>query len=465
MATLDKIEIIDGIKYTFKRDSSERVNFICDRCKKNKVSKIYVTCELPNGKTTKICNGCYGFIHSRAKDIRLEDIKRVRDIVIKDEQNKGAVFYDVEKFKTVVFKENEIVSEESNDKNFQEKKHQLMKLDMVLNQISPIAIQHGIGLFKNYYIYYYESGMVALDKIGYGSALYIMPAHIYKEVRNKKNLFEVRTVPGVRFIVHKNDNWLLSARDYIENGTKGLTENDIRESELIASIDFPYTISGLEKLKQELELEGKYSGKLQNEIERRESKAKSLLEIDDELRSDIEDDVISLSNEEFNDEVDKLSSTGILDFNRLYKYWKNHCNTKKMKRNPVVASITKERARDEDGNYCCELCGNKAFESSAFDSHHMIPLNAGGIDNIYNTICLCPGCHRNYHLGKVTNYQKSIMFSKIRQHIIELNPEYLQKFEKMISPIATNDEEYLSNKDVIDNNFSILWNGENPKLR
>ena len=150
------------------------------------------------------------------------------------------------------------------------------------------------------YIYYYENGMIALDKIGYGSALYIMPAHIYKEVRNKKNLFEVRTVPGVRFIVHKNDNWLLSARDYIENGTKGLTENDIRDSELIASIDFPYTISGLEKLKQELELEGKYSGKIQNEIERRESKAKSLLEIDDELRSDIEDDAISFSNEEFN---------------------------------------------------------------------------------------------------------------------------------------------------------------------
>ena len=92
--------------------------------------------------------------------------------------------------------------------------------------------------------------------------------------------------------------------------------------ELIASIDFPYTISGLEKLKLELELKGKYSGKIQNEIECRESKTKSLLEIDDELWSDIEDDVISLSNEEFNDEVDKLSTTGILDFNRLYKCWK-----------------------------------------------------------------------------------------------------------------------------------------------
>ena len=176
-----------------------------------------------------------------------------------------------------------------------------------------------------------------------------------------------------------------------------------------------------------MELKGKYSGKIQNEIECRESKTKSLLEIDDELWSDIEDDVISLSNEEFNDEVDKLSTTGILDFNRLYKYWKNHCNVKKMRRNPVVASITKERARDEDGNYCCELCGNKTFESSAFDSHHMISLNASGIDNIYNTICLCSGCHRNYHLGKITNYQKFILFSKIRQHIIELNPEYLAK--------------------------------------
>ena len=47
----------------------------------------------------------------------------------------------------------------------------------------------------------------------------------------------------------------------------------------------------------------------------------------------------------------------------------------------IENSYKKERARDEDGNYCCELCGNKAFESSAFDSHHMIALNAGGIDN------------------------------------------------------------------------------------
>ena len=59
---------------------------------------------------------------------------------------------------------------------------------MVLVDIKPKAKQTGIGIFSNYYIYFYPNGMVAIDKIDSYGALYIMPVHIYKKLRNPERL-------------------------------------------------------------------------------------------------------------------------------------------------------------------------------------------------------------------------------------------------------------------------------------
>jgi hypothetical protein len=153
--------------------------------------------------------------------------------------------------------------------------------------------------------------------------------------------------------------------------------------------------------------------------------------IDSELHNSSNYD---LPLDEFNfeeEELIKLDKT----FDELYEYWKQQHQDTKVRRNPVVAAITKNRARDIDGNYCCEMCSAKNFESSAFDSHHMIALSEGGIDNIYNTICLCPNCHRYVHSGKMTLYQKYDLLKKIRTHIIEDNPEYLFKKLPIILPL------------------------------
>ena len=385
----------------------------------------------------------------------------LEETVIEDKSNGAIDITDEEIEKKITKLEEEIKSENITEENRSLKKLVLEKIKMVLVDIKPKAKQTGIGIFSNYYIYFYPNGMVAIDKIDSYGALYIMPVHIYKEARYKKSLTEVRSISGVKFVEHRKKEWLIDAKKYILNGTEDLTEKDIMDAEIVASIDFPYTLDKMNELQQELEREGKFTKKVAEETKKRIEKIKRMEKIDSELHNSSNYD---LPLDEFNSEEEELIK---LDktFDELYEYWKQQHHDTKVRRNPVVAAITKNRARDIDGNYCCEMCSAKNFESSAFDSHHMIALSEGGIDNIYNTICLCPNCHRYVHSGKMTLYQKYDLLKKIRTHIIEDNPEYLFKFDKMISPIAENDEYYQAHKEEIDHNFSILWNGENPKLR
>lgn len=91
----------------------------------------------------------------------------------------------------------------------------------------------------------------------------------------------------------------------------------------------------------------------------------------------------------------------------------------------------------------------------------MIPLNIGGIDNIYNTVCLCPNCHRLIHSKRVTFSQQAQLFRKIQNYIEEDYPEYLEDFKQMTSPIAKDEEYYKLHKEEIDRNFQIEWNGYN----
>lgn len=56
-------------------------------------------------------------------------------------------------------------------------------------------------------------------------------------------------------------------------------------------------------------------------------------------------------------------------------------------------------------NNKCELCNSPApfYNRNGepyFEIHHLIPLSEGGEDTIYNTVCLCPNCHRELHYGK-----------------------------------------------------------------
>lgn len=67
-------------------------------------------------------------------------------------------------------------------------------------------------------------------------------------------------------------------------------------------------------------------------------------------------------------------------------------------RNPYVAEYAKRRA-----NGICQLCKEPApFNDKKgkpyLESHHIVWLCENGTDDIYNTVALCPNCHKKMHI-------------------------------------------------------------------
>ena len=99
----------------------------------------------------------------------------------------------------------------------------------------------------------------------------------------------------------------------------------------------------------------------------------------------------------------------------------------------------------------CDMCDEfTSFDTRNFETHHIIPLSAGGIDNVYNTVCLCGNCHNRLN-------------SKFPP-----TPYYLQKFDRLFNPnynALYGDDDYdkeslyyENNKEREDRNFLVEWN-------
>ena len=104
-------------------------------------------------------------------------------------------------------------------------------------------------------------------------------------------------------------------------------------------------------------------------------------------------------------------------------------------RNPIISQYTKRRA-----NGYCDLCSNKApFENKNkepyLESHHIINLAEGGPDVIYNTVALCPNCHRKMHiLNDKKDLQKLV--KKVYEYIQKENVEaQLKEFKQLFKDI------------------------------
>lgn len=85
-------------------------------------------------------------------------------------------------------------------------------------------------------------------------------------------------------------------------------------------------------------------------------------------------------------------------------------------RNELVSEHTKRRA-----NGFCDLCGNPApFNSKNgnpyLEEHHVLTLAEGGPDTIYNTVALCPNCHRKMHVVHAKADVRRLQ-SKIKQYL------------------------------------------------
>ena len=330
---------------------------------------------------------------------------------------------------------------------YKKKKHQLKKLNMVFNEIKPKAIQRGIGIFDKFNVYYYENGMVAIDKIEYGARLFIMPITTYKYIIDNKvsSLRSVGKLDGVKAFKHDDrTDWLANAKQTLINGYQLVSKEDIKLNEKMVAWEFDYSIDDvlkLNKIIEEINDNSSYSNdekkekieKLNKKNEKKKLYRKKAKEIDLELKESkpTEDLKLSESREliECEDELSKEYGND-LDFVSLYE--KSKKLERNCKRNPAVSKYCKDRTLDVNLMYHCEMCGNKYAleEKSRLDFHHLVPISEGGPDTIYNGLCLCTECHRIIHFEKnrISTTSKARFLKQIEKYIKDENPELLDLF-------------------------------------
>ena len=337
-----------------------------------------------------------------------------------------------------------------------EKVEELQKLNMVLKEIPPKAIQKGIGVFKDFYVYYYHNGMVAIDKINYGARLFVMPVSVYKNIldHNISSLRKIGNLDGISAFKHDDrTDWLLNAKKAILNGNEKLTEIDLKINDMTVSWDFTYTdtnIDKLEELLKEIENNNNYTNNQKTEYivkikkKKQEQEEKFLRKKQQAKQNDLElissnpspfSDMtgidhtnIKLCEEQLNDEFGDEA-----DFQELYD--KVKVSGVHYKRNPAVAKYTKDRTKDANGNYHCEMCGDEYWNEIGLESHHLIPISKNGPDNIYNTVCLCVRCHTIIHQQPelLTKNIISKLLKKIEKYMIEDTPEYKEIFDDYVN--------------------------------
>lgn len=354
-----------------------------------------------------------------------------------------------------------------NDKKQLKLKSYIDRIDMFLHYLKPYKVQTGSGKFKNFHVFYYENGMVVLDKLNgeYGS-LYIMPIMIYLSIlknENIKNLYEVRNILGVMSVSHRKNNWQIEVKNLIDSHK--ITMEEIEFLEKASEVSLPVNDEQLQSLKKQY----KDNDFLQMEIKRKEiERKKRFEEIDEEIKrdkaSECSKDLLDDEEEQIIEEVDEPNDFLVINDSSIQS---------KVTRNPKVSLFTKLRTKDDQGMMHCDLCGEfVSFDTRNFEAHHIIPLANNGVDNVYNTVCLCGNCHNRIH-SKVppTMFEIGWMLQRVRERIIKTTPFYLQNFDRLFNPnynflygsIDNYDEEmryYENNKENEDRNFLVEWNSK-----
>ncbi len=354
-----------------------------------------------------------------------------------------------------------------NDKKQLKLKSYIDRIDMFLHCLKPYKVQTGSGKFKNFHVFYYENGMVVLDKLNgeYGS-LYIMPIMIYLSIlknENINNLYEVRNILGVRSVSHRKNNWQIEVKNLIDSHK--ITMEEIEFLEKASEVSLPVNDEQLQSLKKQY----KDNDFLQTEIKRKEiERKKRFEEIDEEIKrdkaSECSKDLLDDEEEQIIEEVDEPNDFLVINDSSIQS---------KVTRNPKVSLFTKLRTKDDQGMMHCDLCGEfVSFDTRNFEAHHIIPLANNGVDNVYNTVCLCGNCHNRIH-SKVppTMFEIGWMLQRVRERVIKTTPFYLQNFDRLFNPnynflygsIDNYDEEmryYENNKENEDRNFLVEWNSK-----
>lgn len=99
-------------------------------------------------------------------------------------------------------------------------------------------------------------------------------------------------------------------------------------------------------------------------------------------------------------------------------------------RDQIIAKDTKNRANGK-----CDFCGQNApFETKDgpyLESHHVITIAEGGPDVIYNTVALCPNCHRRMHSLKDPKDFKKLADVLYNYLLSDDDKENMKKWEEL----------------------------------
>lgn len=380
---------------------------------------------------------------------------------------------------------------DNNDINVRNKVKSLTDKISFLIDNKPLAIIEGKNKFTNYMGYVYKNGYVVFDYISdsaeksYGHAIYIIKLDDLSRFSDL-SLSELRKNHGDKVIriVHSN-NW----KEKLEKVLSSFQDAEqVLIPEEILEIDMASTLEQLDQLRNTLAV---VNSEIETKIEEKKKKIKQIKTIDDEIKqSDTAAELYRSEQEDLLEDEDRLLENGgaSMDFVSLHELSKKIRKT--YKRNPEVSLRTKLRTRDKNGFMHCDFCGcssnsDNMYESNKstrmFETHHIIPISEGGIDNLYNTACLCPGCHTRIHnylrLRKILDAGQNvelpegvlgefITFSEwgnfiqnVRNRIAKDTPEYLSNFDELFMPghkeYSESDAQQKSEENI---KFLVDWN-------
>lgn len=99
--------------------------------------------------------------------------------------------------------------------------------------------------------------------------------------------------------------------------------------------------------------------------------------------------------------------------NEIHELYKKRATVDIYNRSNKIKQDTLERA-----NGICELCNEEApfftKERKPFlEVHHIIALSNEGVDDMSNTVALCPNCHRKMHYGDLSRTEEEKIFEKL----------------------------------------------------
>lgn len=158
-----------------------------------------------------------------------------------------------------------------------------------------------------------------------------------------------------------------------------------------------------------------------------------LKRVDDAAYTIINQDDVKNSEKVKEKIVRKLSQEEIKD---KIKNIKSRVVTKEVKtiyreRNQFIAEYTKNRAKG-----ICDLCGKEApFNDKNgrpyLESHHVITLAEGGPDVVYNTVAICPNCHRKIHILKDKNDILKLQKIILRYLLDDEDSENIKRYNEL----------------------------------